>query len=61
MKREHSPSEGPRVPLRWGSACTQICVRCGMWREDMRTGVGATLWGRWKSAKLLRKRLLEDE
>lgn len=40
--------EGPRIPLRYGSAATEICVGARMWR---RTDCGDrfTYQGRWRS------------
>ncbi len=32
--------EGPRVPLRWGAAATQMCTKCGGWR--LRFGIANT-------------------
>lgn len=27
---------GPRMPLLYGSAPTEVCIRCGMWRDARR-------------------------
>lgn len=32
MECDHPPgavTPGPRVPLRWGSAATEVCAKCG--------------------------------
>ena len=49
--------DGPRTPLRWGSAATQVCEDCGAWREDERNGE----WSRWRLARLLPARLEDNE
>jgi hypothetical protein len=49
LERLHAPStclhpavnDGPRIPLRWGSAATEVCSRCAMWRQ---TRVRDDLW-----------------
>lgn len=28
----YQTTDGPRVPLRWGSAPTEVCKLCGCWR-----------------------------
>lgn len=33
-------NDGPRIPLRYGSAPTEVCTDCGAWR-DIRPPVGA--------------------
>lgn len=38
--------EGPRVPLRWGSAPTEVCRQCGAYRT-MHHGPG-----RWQPGPL---------
>lgn len=33
--------DGPRIPLRWGSAATKMCTACGAWRDVRHPG---TAW-----------------
>lgn len=46
---------GPRIPLRWGSAATLICRRCGMWRQER------TPTGPWQSPAALQEALDAEE
>ena len=29
----YDTKDGPRIPLRWGSAPTVVCRLCGFWRD----------------------------
>jgi hypothetical protein len=31
--RHRQTVQGPRVPARWGSFATEVCIRCLRWRE----------------------------
>lgn len=55
-KRHASWHEGPRVPLRWGSAPTQVCNACGWWRLDHHG-----FKSMWRSPAALVEALEEDE
>lgn len=34
---EHQPKEGPRIPLRFGSSPSEVCVHCGAYRMMLHT------------------------
>lgn len=46
--------DGPRVPLAYGSAPTDVCVMCGAWRTTHH------ILGRWQLAETLEAALIED-
>lgn len=33
----HNTKKGPRIPLRYGSAATLICLHCNWWRQERRS------------------------
>jgi hypothetical protein len=51
----YSTETGPRVPLRYGSAPTQVCRLCGSWRTVHH------VMGLWRPAHTLAEALKEDE
>lgn len=47
--------DGPRVPLRYGSAPTDVCVMCGAWRTTHH------VLGHWQRVETLEEALQESD
>jgi len=56
--------DGPRIPLRWGSAASDVCKDCGVFRHrpppDMRYPEHSWLY-RWRPADELVEATAEDD
>jgi hypothetical protein len=48
-------NEGPRIPLRWGSAATMVCTDCGAWRQTR------IVPSQWQPAAELAKSFCNEE
>jgi hypothetical protein len=51
----HFENEGPRIPLRYGSAATMICTACGAWRQTR------VVPAQWEPAETLSRAFTDDE
>lgn len=51
--------KGPSIPLRWGSAATQVCGVCKAWRRTPH--IASTMVERWNAGDTLAEALVEDE
>lgn len=50
-------SDGPRLPLRWGSAPTEVCKDCGCWRSTFGHGRPSA----WEPKSTLARALRADD
>lgn len=51
---EHEGEDGPRMPLRHGSAATEVCRKCGFYRYDLHG------WSEWRAGPV-RTEPFEDD
>lgn len=50
---KHVSPNGPRMPMRYGSAATDVCLECGAWRTDCHGK------GKWRPAAMLLIKIAE--